>query len=56
MAEDTTLDDLITSQLSSLNLKSDEETTEFVKGLIEEPSFEQDVGQRPRRFGSVTLS
>jgi len=43
MAEDTTLDDLITSQLSSLNLKSDEETTEFVKGLIEERSFEQEV-------------
>jgi len=43
MAEDTTLDELISSQLSSLNLKADEETTEFVRGLVEEESFEQEV-------------
>ncbi|GAA5923786.1 uncharacterized protein JCM15063_003765 [Sporobolomyces koalae] len=42
MAEEQTLEDLIVSQLNALNLKSDDETTEFVKGLVEEESFEQE--------------
>ncbi|GAA5962955.1 hypothetical protein JCM3765_006727 [Sporobolomyces pararoseus] len=39
MASDQTLGELILSQLSSLSLKSDEETVEFVQGLVEEESF-----------------
>jgi hypothetical protein len=43
MASDQTLEELIVSQLSSLNLKSDDETVEFVQGLVEEDSFLPEV-------------
>ncbi|GAA5848637.1 hypothetical protein JCM3766R1_004910 [Sporobolomyces carnicolor] len=39
MAEEQSLTELIVSQLTELNLKSDEETIEFVQGLVEEESF-----------------
>lgn len=43
MAEDQSLQELIISQLNQLNLKSDEETVEFVQGLVEEDSFLPEV-------------
>ncbi|GAA6059864.1 hypothetical protein JCM10212_007069 [Sporobolomyces blumeae] len=42
MTERPSLDELILAKLSELNLRSDEETTEFIKGLVEEESFEQE--------------
>ena len=43
MAEEQSLTALIVSQLTELNLKSDEETVEFVQGLVEEESFLPEV-------------
>lgn len=37
------LPELIATQLSALSLRNDEETVEFVVGLVEEESFEPEV-------------
>ncbi|GAA6024519.1 hypothetical protein JCM11491_006685 [Sporobolomyces phaffii] len=39
MAEDQSLEELIVSQLTALSLRADEETAEFVQGVVEESSF-----------------
>lgn len=37
------LEQLIAAKLGSLSLRDDEETVEFVRGLVEEDSFEPEV-------------
>ena len=42
------LDQLIATKLGSLSLRDDDDTVDFVRGLVEEDSFEPDV--RRARF------
>lgn len=37
------LQELIATQLSALSLRNDDETVEFIVGLVEEESFEPEV-------------
>lgn len=58
MAEDQSLEELIVSQLTALSLRADEETAEFVQGVVEESSFLPEVSlvqARTRLASSRTL-
>lgn len=46
------LDELISSKLGALSLREDEEMVDFVKGLVEEESFEPEVRKGCAAVGS----
>lgn len=48
------LDELISSKLGALSLRDDEEMVDFVKGLVEEDSFEPEVRKGCAAIGAVT--